>query len=48
MPDQVDGITVVAVTSLDEVISYLLENPASAGGKGSRSAGIQGCASVGA
>lgn len=48
MPDQVDGITVVAVTSLDEVVSYLLENPESGSGKGSRSAGIQGCASVGA
>jgi len=53
MPERVEGLTVVAVTSLDEVITYLLENPvqkeaASGGVSSPRSAEILGCASVGA
>lgn len=44
LPQEIDGITIVAVSSLDQAVSYLLNSPI----KGSNAAVIQGCASVGA
>lgn len=43
LPDEVTGIEVVAIDTIDEAVAYLLQ-PA----KPSNSAGIRGCASVGA
>lgn len=45
LPAKVEGITVIAVSHLDEAIAYLRENKAV---KPLNSAGIRGCASVGA
>ena len=50
LPAKVDGIRVVAVTTIGDALKYLLEPiPAAAtGAEGLNSAGIRGCASVGA
>jgi PDZ domain-containing protein len=54
LPAKVSGISVIAVTNIEEVVDYLLGRPSGdlagdlAGGKGLNSAGIHGCASVGA
>lgn len=43
LPGSVEGISIVAITTIDEAIEQLLKS-----GKGLNSAGIRGCASVGA
>lgn len=50
LPGSVDGIQVVAISTIDEAISYLLSpsDPSKSAGKELNSAGIRGCASVGA
>lgn len=54
LPAKVTGISVIAVTTIDEVVEYLMgkaaKDPAGqiSDGKGLNSAGIHGCASVGA
>ena len=50
LPSQVEGITVIAIEKIDEAVKFL-STPISGGGtgkKGLNSAGIRGCASVGA
>jgi PDZ domain-containing protein len=44
LPSEVEGITVIAVESLDQVVTYLVKD--SQESKQANSAGIQGCASV--
>ena len=49
LPPKVEGITVVAIEKIDQAIDYLLApNSGKKGDKPLNSAGIQGCASVGA
>lgn len=54
LPSQVSGISVIAVNTIDEVVDYLIGTPSGAlkgslsSGKDLNSAGIHGCASVGA
>jgi PDZ domain-containing protein len=54
LPAKVSGISVIAVTNIEEVVDYLMGRASGgladdlAGGKGLNSAGIHGCASVGA
>ncbi len=43
LPKKVTGITIVAVDTIDEAVAYLLQQ-----GRPLNSAGIRGCASVGA
>lgn len=45
LPADTSGITVVAVRTIDQVVDYLMQKPVKAG---FNSAGIRGCASVGA
>jgi PDZ domain-containing protein len=45
LPSNTSGITVIAVHTIDQVVDYLVSNPAHSG---VNSAGIRGCASVGA
>ncbi len=54
LPSEVSGISVIAVNTIDEVVDYLIGRPSGAlkgslsSGKDLNSAGIHGCASVGA
>ena len=50
LPDRVEGITVIAIEKIDQAIDYLKSPYAgeAKGKKGVNSAGIRGCASVGA
>jgi PDZ domain-containing protein len=54
LPSEVSGISVIAVSTIDEVVDYLIGRPSGAlkgslsSGKDLNSAGIHGCASVGA
>lgn len=50
LPKRIEGITVIAISRIDEAIAYLStpHKQATATGKGLNSAGIRGCASVGA
>ena len=45
LPADTSGVTVIAVHTIDQVVDYLVSNPAQTG---FNSAGIRGCASVGA
>jgi PDZ domain-containing protein len=50
LPAKVEGVTVIAIDTIDQAIDYLLapERGGKPSGKDLNSAGIQGCASVGA
>jgi PDZ domain-containing protein len=54
LPSEVSGLSVIAVSTIDEVVDYLNGRPSGAlkgslsSGEDLNSAGIHGCASVGA